>query len=187
MTTFYKRPRGFTLIELVVVMAVFAIIAGMATPSFMGMIRDNRIITQTNNLVGSLQLARSEAAKRSVQVTIRSVSGNNNNWDQGWRVFTDWDGDGNFDGGGDANLCEVEEDCELRVQPALTNNMTLRTGGNYTTWLAYLPSGIPISPGVSGDDEFRICSSSGDITNARTVDISTTGRPATTKGATACP
>ena len=51
MRILFKRPRGFTLIELVVVMAVLAIIAGMATPSFMDMIRDNRILLKQITLL----------------------------------------------------------------------------------------------------------------------------------------
>lgn len=182
-----KFSSGFTLIELIVVITVFGIMTSMAAPSFMTMIRDNRTITQTNDLVGSLQLARSEAARRGVQVTIRSNSGTTSNWDQGWRVFTDWDGDGVFDGGADANLCEIEEDCELRIQAALPNNMTLRTGNNYTTWLAYLPSGLPVSPGVGEGDIFRVCPSSADPARARSVVINITGRPNTQGGAASCP
>ena len=177
MKTFSKRSKGFTLIELVVVIAVFGIMTSMAAPSFMTMIRDNRTITQTNELVGSLQLARSEAARRGVQVTIRSNSVDDNDWDQGWMVFTDWDGDGVFDGGGDA---------VLRTQAALPNNMTLRTAGNYTKWLGYLPSGLPTSPG-NGADEFRICPSNADKTRARLVNVNVTGRPTTQQGTTVCP
>lgn len=184
---FFSRTSGFTLIELVVTLAVFGIIASIAAPSFANMIRDNRIITQTNNLVGSLQLARSEATRRGVQVTLRSMSGVDSNWDQGWHVFTDWDGDGNFDDNGDNNLCETEEDCVLQTHASLPNNQTLRTGGNYRQWVAYQPSGLPKSSAGLGNDTFRLCASNGDVTNARSVAISTTGRPATTQGASSCP
>lgn len=182
-----EKNKGLTLIELMVTLAVFGIIASIAVPSFMTMIRNNRIVTQTNNLVGTLQLARSEAVKRGVQVTILSASGTDSVWDQGWNIFTDWDGDGVFDSNGDATLCETEEDCILLTQATLPNNFTLRTGGNYTEWLAYLPSGLPDSNGGLGNDTFRLCAPNGDVTNARSVVISTTGRPAAEQGASACP
>lgn len=182
-----EKNKGLTLIELMVTLAVAGVIASIAAPSFMTMIRDNRIVTQTNDLVGSLQLARSEAVKRGVQITIRSASGADNVWDQGWNIFTDWDGDGVFDSNGDAILCETEEDCILQTQATLPNNFTLRTGGNYTEWLAYLPSGLPDSNAGLGNDTFRLCAPNGDTSNARSVAVSTTGRPAAEKGASACP
>jgi len=182
-----KFSSGFTLVELVIVIAVFGIMTSMAAPSFMNMMRDNRTITQTNELVGSLHLARSEAARRGVQVTIRSNSVTDNNWDQGWTVFTDWDGNGTFNDDDDALKCEPEEDCKLRIQAALPNNMTLRTANNYTTWLAYLPSGLPVSPGVGGGDTFRVCPSSADTARARSVVINITGRPNTQGETSSCP
>ena len=100
MTKSQMKMVGFTLIELMVTLAVLAVLAGIAAPSFMAMIRDNRITTQANNLVGSIQLARSEAAKRGVQITIRHNGATANNWDNGWIVFTDWDADGAFNPSG---------------------------------------------------------------------------------------
>ncbi len=191
MRNLYQKRMGFTLIELLVTLAVFGICASIAAPSFMTMIRDNRLATQTNELIGSLQLARSEAVRRGVQVSIRSSSGTNNQWEQGWTVFTDWDGDGVFEEDGDANLCEVEEDCLLRTQPALPSNLTLRAGGSSTVWLAYLPSGLPESNDGDGDgehtDTFRLCAPNGNATNARSVVINTTGRPTAQTGAASCP
>lgn len=184
-----KAPlsQGFTLIELMVTLSVIAILSAIAAPSFMTIIRDNRLATQANELVGSIQYARTEAAKQGVQVTIRSNSAINSQWEQGWIVFTDWDGDGIWDDDGDGNPCELEEDCILKSQQALSFNNTMRTGGNYTQWFAYLPSGLSISSGGLGNDTFKLCSPLGDNTNSRSIVVNTTGRPQTSKGTASCP
>jgi len=178
------RTVGFTLIELMVTLAVAAILAAIAAPGFMAMIRDNRISTQANNLIGSIQLARSEAAKRGVQVTIRHNGSTANKWDDGWIVFTDWDGDGVYDDNSSAPECGVEEDCLLRTQSALPNNLTLRTASNFSQWFAYNPSGYPVDLVT---DSFSLCAPNGDTSNARKIVLNNTGRPSTEKGTSSCP
>ncbi len=64
------RARGFTLIELMVVVLIMAILATMAVPSFQTMIQQNRINGYTNELVSALSVARSEAVKRGVSVEL---------------------------------------------------------------------------------------------------------------------
>ncbi len=67
---------GFTLVELVVTVAVLAIMMAMAVPSFTSLINSNRLTSQANELVASLQLARSEAVRRNRSVTLcRTTNG----------------------------------------------------------------------------------------------------------------
>jgi len=84
--------RGFTLIELMVTLTVMAIILAIAAPSFSALLASNRLTTQTNELVGALNLARSEAVRRSQPVTLRSDD--NDNYAKGWKVFADANADG---------------------------------------------------------------------------------------------
>ena len=60
-----RRLYGFTLVELMVTLAVLAIGAAIAYPSFQGVLRSNRVATATNDLIASLSLARSEAIRGS--------------------------------------------------------------------------------------------------------------------------
>lgn len=86
--------RGFTLIELMVTIAVLAIVVTMAAPSFTTMINNNRSAALGEELATALNFARSEAVRRGSRVSIcasgdgASCSGANT-WTQGWIVFAD--------------------------------------------------------------------------------------------------
>lgn len=84
--------KGFTLIELMVALAILAILLGIAVPSFGSMIRDSRASTLASELQGALQLARSEAVKRRQNVVVcrrrpdASTCENGADWAGGWLV-----------------------------------------------------------------------------------------------------
>ncbi|MGF6691050.1 type IV fimbrial biogenesis protein FimT [Metapseudomonas resinovorans] len=61
---------GFTLIELMVVIAIVAILSSIGYPSFRELILNNRLTAQTNALLGTLQYARSEAVTQKREVTV---------------------------------------------------------------------------------------------------------------------
>jgi type IV fimbrial biogenesis protein FimT len=69
-----NNQQGFTLIELMVTLAISAILLGIGVPSFRGMIENNRIAAASNDLVTGLQLARSEAINRGIPVVLCASS-----------------------------------------------------------------------------------------------------------------
>lgn len=64
-----KKHKGFTLIELLITVAVAVVLATIAVPGFQGMVKSNRLAADYNEILATLNYARSEAVKRRVDVT----------------------------------------------------------------------------------------------------------------------
>lgn len=77
--------KGFTLIELMVVILILGILTTVAIPSFREFIINQRIKSASFDLMSTIKLARSEAIKRNAQVIITPT---NNDWAKGWTVST---------------------------------------------------------------------------------------------------
>lgn len=88
------------MVEMMVVVAILAIVAAIAFPSFEATLRSNRVATTTNELLASFALARSEALRSPggarVCTSNNGTSCTNTAWDQGWIVWIDIDGDGSL-------------------------------------------------------------------------------------------
>jgi len=86
------RAAGFTLVEMVVTLAVLAILAALAVPGLQDVLQNARRATTVNGFIGAVQLARSESVKRHWPVSLcrsedgRSCAGSGD-WAAGWLVF----------------------------------------------------------------------------------------------------
>lgn len=99
-----KTTCGFTLVELMVTLAVAAILIAMATPSFRELMMNNRLTVTTNDFVGAANLARSEAIKRGLNASVcisndGATCSAGTQWNVGWIVWFDANNSGTPDAG----------------------------------------------------------------------------------------
>jgi type IV fimbrial biogenesis protein FimT len=119
-----RRSSGFTMLELVLVMAIVGILIALGVPSFKYVTTANRIASEVNGLLGDMQFARAEAIKEG-QTVVVCVSSNgtsctNSPWNNGWIVCSDPANDGSCDGG----------EPIYRVQKPFTSTDTFVASGN---------------------------------------------------------
>ena len=108
--------QGFTLIEVMVVVAIVAILAALAGPSFRDLIDGWRVRSATEEITSTVYYARSEAIKRGGRVSVRKNcgTGTNQEWQCGWIVFTDANTNGIL------NAAAPDLDVVLQTFPAQT-------------------------------------------------------------------
>jgi type IV fimbrial biogenesis protein FimT len=108
--------KGFTLIELMVVIAIAGILVSMATPSFTALTKNSRMRSEANALIGAFAYARTEAVRRANLVNIGTQGAGG-----GIVVWVD-------QAGGTAGSWDAGE--ELRLWEPIHNSMTINSAGN---------------------------------------------------------
>ena len=109
-----RTQSGFTLVELMVVIVVLAILASIGIPGFQGIVAENRATSAANELLATLQFARSAAIAQSRPVTVRPTA--DGDWDGGWVVEM----------GESPNLVVLRESPALRASISLDGVSELR-------------------------------------------------------------
>ena len=177
----YTRAGGFTLIELMITIGIVGILTALALPSFTKSLKNNCMTTTTNNLVTSLQLAKSEAVKRRATVRVEAIDASvlNNEWGKaGWKVT-----------GPDITTSAVITKTLRVVEPGCGSDYIriYGTGGAQATG-----SGASASASVSYDSSgytessvFNVCDSDKEVSD-RQVSLNSLGRPSTESNFT-CP
>lgn len=100
-----RKRRGFTMIELLVVLAVACVLLAVGAPGLRDLIRTQQLKTATNDLFAAIGLARAQALARGEIVMLLPKGAGGTDWSRGWTVFLDRDGD-RQPGPGDTVLAE---------------------------------------------------------------------------------
>ena len=153
-----KNASGFTLLELMVVLAIVAILTTMAVPPFSRMLQSNTMSSTVNSFLADMRFSRSEAMRRGGGVVMcrsdapeapvpacgsgAGVSGNG--WASGWIVYLDGNNDGVVSAG---DL--------LRVQPPVTSmNSIMEAGSSSSTQFRFTPTGRLVDPSSATSLQF---------------------------------
>lgn len=124
----HAAQRGVTLMEVMIVVGIVGVLLAFAVPSFQEFVARNRLDGAAQELLTSLQLARSEATRRGAQVTMRlSGTAGSKDWGSGWTMFVDADADGVLDTGEEV----------IRQGMALTAPLTLIGSSSFDTFIAF--------------------------------------------------
>ncbi|MEY2873761.1 MAG: hypothetical protein RLZZ373_1132 [Pseudomonadota bacterium] len=100
-TPYRLAVRGFTLVELMVTVAVLGILAMVAMPGLTAFTARNRLSGLSSDFVSSLALARTEAARAGLPVLVLPADGGvtGNEFAKGWNLYLDRNSNGSFDSG----------------------------------------------------------------------------------------
>lgn len=157
-----RRSLGFTLIELMIVLAVLAVVIGLAVPSMGQFMLSGKLRAYSNEVVASVALARSEAIKRNQTVRVCVANGDGDDcaagsWESGWIVITTAD--------------EV-----LHRQQPITDGFKIISAVDE---LVFQPSGLGATQAT-----FKVCRATPSVgSQEREVSVSATGRTSVDKPA----
>jgi len=167
------KQTGVTLAELMVVLAIAAILLGLAVPGFTSLIHSSRLSAATTDLLVSLHLARSEAIKRNAR-TVVCISANGSTcatgggWHQGWLIFHDANNNAALDPG----------ETVIHARQGLPDSIRLTGNSMVSKYVSYAPSGGAKSvTGAFQAGTLTVCNVADASGAARRVVISSTGRP----------
>lgn len=174
---------GFSLVELMVVLAVAAVCSLLVLPSLGQMVRSQRGAALVHSWVTSLHSARSEAIKRNARVVLcKSSDGqacsSQGGWEQGWILFQDTNN----------NAVRENQESLISTHPAVEG---LRLTGNYhvARYVSFGATGTAkLVSGGFQSGTFTLCAPEDWNLEARQVVLSSTGRPRIIRGASkVCP
>lgn len=140
-----ERAAGFTLVEMAVVIAIVAIFLSLAVPSYRGVMTQNRIGSEINDINTDIELSRSAAIKQGVPVVICPSTNPNaatpscsgaSNWETGWIIFTDIANNQTFATGSGDTLIRIH--APLQAGDTVSGTVGTAAGGPFSGSLTLL-------------------------------------------------
>jgi type IV fimbrial biogenesis protein FimT len=139
-----RSLKGLTLIELMIALAVVAVVSAFAAPALGTFAANGRLRMSTLDLVESIAFARAQAVSRRMPVSLcrsanpaasaPSCGGSERDWSTGWIVFVDVNADGSYALASDTLLRAVAGSSgEARIRTNDQANRNLQFGANGTT------------------------------------------------------
>ncbi len=127
-----QSQTGFTLLEALVVVALVAVLSGIGAPAMISWRLQHRLQVQSQALLDSLVLARSEALRQQQRVTVCAVTFNDRcapagPWTTGWMVFVD----------ANANAQRESEELVLQRHDALSAGFVLEGNSLVSRYVSY--------------------------------------------------
>lgn len=165
--------KGFTTVELLVVVAILGILLSLAIPAMASFGKSVKLSAQTNAFLSIIHLARSEAIKRNSRVTLCKSTGGvtcaqSGGWHQGWLVFQDTNND---------SVRDLDEAIIYQVQ-LLPTDLRLVGNQNVAKYVSFTPSGgTKLTSGALQMGTLTLCLTSTEATEAREIVINIVGRP----------
>ncbi len=168
-----RRDSGFTLIELMIAIALVAILLATAVPALDDFTNDARQTGAINDFISAVHLARNTAITTNSRVTMcASASGANcefTSWDSGWIVFGDLNSNSSVDAG------------ETVVSASAAAEGLNIQSGEFPVALMYRPNGRAMTNALTGNSgEFTVCDFRGNE-HAKVILVELSGRPRMSK------
>jgi len=155
----FHNQAGFTLIEIMVTLAVAIITLSVAVPSYVNFTRANKLTTQVNSFVQALHLARNEAVRAGGATFCASNDQldctEGGDWLTGWIIFADYDANGTKDSGEEVIRIGEAFPPGFVITADETSATFGRQGFVVVTGGAKLPLTFSFCNGRTGDDMGR--------------------------------